>query len=432
MIALRKRNFRLYWLGQAISNTGNWMQVVALGWFVLQIAGSPIALGLLGLAQFLPILVLSLAGGMLADRFTRLHLLLVTQSAAMLLAFLLTLLALMDKPPLWSLLLVAALAAMVTAIDNPARQAFLSDLVGKDLLLNAIALNASVYNGAAVIGPSLAGLLLLRVGATGCFLLNALSFLAVLIALTMIAISRQPGIPENVVAPLAGARSIAGAQPLSGAEPLNNTKPIAGAQPHINIAASLREFGSLPQAPAILAILGIAAAASLLGRPYLLLMPAFARTVQHIGPQGLGIMVAASGLGSLLGALLLASLRSSKRLEGLLMITGISFGLALLIFALTPAFLFATLTLLGCGAGATMTMMVANTLLQTQAPTSMRGRVMSLYTLIAAGFTPLGALLVSGLGTEIGLQGATIIAGIGVVFIVIAGYQLLSRSIRIW
>lgn len=411
MIALRERNFRLYWLGQVISNTGNWMQVVALGWFILQVAGSPIALGLLGLAQFLPILVLSLAGGMLADRFIRLHLLFVTQSAAMVLAFLLTLLALMGKPPLWSLLLVAALAAMVTAIDNPARQAFLSDLVGKDLLLNAIALNASVYNGAAVIGPSLAGLLLLRVGAAVCFLLNALSFLAVLIALTMIAVSRQPGIAGKVVAPLADARSI------------------VGAQPHINIAASLREFGSFPQAPAILAVLAIAAAASLLGRPYLLLMPAFARTIQHVGPQGLGIMVAASGLGSLLGAILLASLRSSNHLERLLIITGVSFGLALVIFALTPAFLFATLVLLGCGAGATMTMMVANTLLQIRAPASMRGRVMSLYTLIAAGFTPLGALLVSALGTEIGLQGATIVAGIGIMMMVITAYQLLRQQL---
>ena len=138
-------------------------------------------------------------------------------------------------------------------------------------------------------------------------------------------------------------------------------------------------------------------------------------------------MVAASGLGSLLGAILLASLRSSKRLERLLMITGISFGLALVIFALTPAFLFATLVLLGCGAGATMTMMVANTLLQTHAPTAMRGRVISLYTLIAAGFTPLGALLVSGLGTWIGLQGATIIAGAGIIVVVIAGYRLLRR-----
>ncbi|HYT36847.1 MAG TPA: MFS transporter, partial [Ktedonobacteraceae bacterium] len=188
MIALRERNFRLYWLGQAISNIGNWMQVVALGWFILQLTGSPIALGMLGLAQFLPVLLLSLAGGILADRFLRLHLLMVTQSAAMALAFILTILALMGKPPLWSLLLIAALSAAVTAIDNPARQAFLSDLVGKDLLLSAVALNASVYNGAAVIGPSLAGLVLLRVGAAGCFLLNAFSFLAVLIALAVISI----------------------------------------------------------------------------------------------------------------------------------------------------------------------------------------------------------------------------------------------------
>jgi MFS family permease len=398
MIALRERNFRLYWLGQAVSNIGNWMQVVALGWFILQITGSPIALGLLGLAQFLPLFALSLVGGMLADRFRRLNLLLVTQSASMALAIALVLLALMGKPPLWSLLLVAALAAAVTAIDNPARQAFLSDLVGKDLLLNAVALNASVYNGAAVIGPSLAGLLLLRAGAAGCFLLNAFSFVAVLIALVMIAVgyARKPVKLETV-----------------SQKSANEARP------------SFREFSSLRHEYAILAVLGVAAATSLLGRPYLLLMPAFARTVQHVGPQGLGIMVAASGLGSLLGSLLLASLSSSKRLERLLMITGMGFGLALIIFALIPTFLFASLVLLGCGAGATMTMMVANTLLQTYAPTAMRGRVMSLYTLIAAGFTPLGSLLISGLGTWIGLEGATMVAGVGVMLVVIVGYRWL-------
>jgi len=402
MIALRERNFRLYWLGQAISNIGNWMQVVALGWFILQLTGSPIALGMLGLAQFLPVLLLSLAGGILADRFLRLHLLMVTQSAAMALAFILTILALMGKPPLWSLLLIAALSAAVTAIDNPARQAFLSDLVGKDLLLSAVALNASVYNGAAVIGPSLAGLVLLRVGAAGCFLLNAFSFLAVLIALAVISIEKA-----------------------------NQGKvSLTPARGNKSFTASLREFVSLRHKPAILAVLGIAAATSLLGRPYLLLMPAFAREVQHVGPQGLGLMVAASGLGSLIGALLLASLRSSKRLEHLLVITGVCFGISLAIFALVPYFLLASLVLIGCGAGATMTMMVANTLLQTSAPSAMKGRVMSLYTLIAAGFTPLGAFIVTGMATKIGLEYATIIAGIGVIIVVISGFQFIGRSIQ--
>ena len=402
MIALRERNFRLYWLGQAISNIGNWMQVVALGWFILQLTGSPIALGMLGLAQFLPVLLLSLAGGILADRFLRLHLLMVTQSAAMALAFILTILALMGKPPLWSLLLIAALSAAVTAIDNPARQAFLSDLVGKDLLLSAVALNASVYNGAAVIGPSLAGLVLLRVGAAGCFLLNAFSFLAVLIALAVISIEKA-----------------------------NQGKvSLTPARGNKSFTTSLREFGSLRHKPAILAVLGIAAATSLLGRPYLLLMPAFAREVQHVGPQGLGLMVAASGLGSLIGALLLASLRSSKRLEHLLVITGVCFGISLAIFALVPYFLLASLVLIGCGAGATMTMMVANTLLQTSAPSAMKGRVMSLYTLIAAGFTPLGAFIVTGMATKIGLEYATIIAGIGVIIVVISGFQFIGRSIQ--
>ena len=399
MIALRERNFRLYWLGQAISNIGNWMQVVALGWFILQLTGSPIALGLLGLTQFLPILLLFLAGGILADRFLRLHLLMVTQSAAMALAFILTILALMGKPTLWSLLLIAALSAAITAIDNPARQAFLSDLVGKDLLLSAVALNASVYNGAAVIGPSLAGLVLLRVGAAGCFLLNAFSFLAVLIALAVISIEKA-----------------------------NQGKvSLTPARGNKSFITSLREFGSLRHKPAILAVLGIAAATSLLGRPYLLLMPAFAREVQHVGLQGLGLMVAASGLGSLIGAFLLASLRSSKRLEHLLFITGVCFGISLAIFALVPYFLLASLVLLGCGAGATMTMMVANTLLQTSAPSAMKGRVMSLYTLIAAGFTPLGAFIVTGMATKIGLEYATILAGIGVIIVVISGFQFIER-----
>ena len=399
MVALRERKFRLYWLGQAVSNIGNWMQVVALGWFILQLTGSPIALGMLGLAQFLPVLLLSLAGGILADRFLRLHLLMVTQSAAMALAFILTILALMGKPTLWSLLLIAALSAAVTAIDNPARQAFLSDLVGKDLLLSAVALNASVYNGAAVIGPSLAGLVLLRVGAAGCFLLNAFSFLAVLIALAVISIEKA-----------------------------NQGKvSLTPARGNESFTTSLREFGSLRHKPAILAVLGIAAATSLLGRPYLLLMPAFAREVQHVGLQGLGLMVAASGLGSLIGALLLASLRSSKRLEHLLLITSVCFGISLAIFALVPYFLLASLVLLGCGAGATMTMMVANTLLQTSAPSAMKGRVMSLYTLIAAGFTPLGAFIVTGMATKIGLEYATILAGIGVIIVVISGFQFIER-----
>ncbi len=399
MVALRERKFRLYWLGQAVSNIGNWMQVVALGWFILQLTGSPIALGMLGLAQFLPVLLLSLAGGILADRFLRLHLLMVTQSAAMALAFILTILTLMGKPPLWSLLLIAALSAAITAIDNPARQAFLSDLVGKDLLLSAVALNASVYNGAAVIGPSLAGLVLLRVGAAGCFLLNAFSFLAVLIALAVISIEKA-----------------------------NQGKvSLTPARGNKSFTTLLREFGSLRHKPAILAVLGIAAATSLLGRPYLLLMPAFAREVQHVGPQGLGLMVAASGLGSLIGAFLLASLRSSKRLEHLLFITGVCFGISLAIFALVPYFLPASLVLLGCGAGATMTMMVANTLLQTSAPSAMKGRVMSLYTLIAAGFTPLGAFIVTGMATKIGLEYATILAGIGVIIVVISGFQFIER-----
>lgn len=400
MIALRERNFRLYWLGQAVSNIGNWMQVVALGWFILQLTGSPIALGLLGLAQFLPILLFSLVGGILADRFLRLHLLLVTQSAAMVLAFCLTILASMSKPPLWSLLLIAVLSAAVTAIDNPARQAFLSDLVDKDLLMSAVALNASVYNGAAVIGPSLAGLVLLRVGAAGCFLLNAFSFLAVLFALAAISIEKTN----------------------------HGRVSLIFASRNKSFTTSLREFGSLRHQSAILAVLGIAAATSLLGRPYLLLMPAFAREVQHVGPQGLGLMVAASGLGSLIGALLLASLRSSKRLEHLLLITGVCFGISLAIFALVSNFLLVSLVLICCGAGATMTMMVANTLLQTSAPSAMKGRVMSLYTLIAAGFTPLGAFIVTGISAKIGLEDATILAGIGVTIVVISGFQFIVRK----
>jgi MFS family permease len=407
MIALRERSFCLYWLGQAVSNTGNWMQVVALGWFVLQVSDAPIALGLLGLVQSIPIFTLSLVGGMLADRFSRLKVLIVTQSTAMVLAVVLALLAAQGKPPLWSLLVVAALAAAVTAIDNPARQAFLSDLVSKEALLNAVALNASVYNGAAVIGPSLGGLILLRVGAAGCFLLNALSFLAVLIALLTIAVMKARA--EHV-------------------ETEFLPSPVQGPSEAHRFDLSLRAFALLRHEYAIIAVLGIAAATSLLGRPYLLLMPAFARVVQHVGPLGLGLMVAASGVGSLGGSLLLASLKARARLERLLAVCGIGFGLVLVVFALTSSFLMASLVLVACGAGATMTMTIANTLLQTQAPTNMRGRIMSLYTLIAAGLTPLGALIVTALGRWIGLAGATVIAGLGVALAIIVGYRMLKEA----
>ena len=404
MIALRERNFRLYWLGQAVSNTGNWMQIVALSWFVLQLTGNPITIGLLGLAQSLPVFALSLVGGMLADRFPRLQLLIVTQSSAMLLAFILALLAATGKPPIWSLLLVAALAATVTAIDNPARQAFLSDLVDKEALLNAVSLNASVYNGAAVIGPTLAGLLLLRVGAAGCFAFNALSFLAVVCALIMIARAKNA------------------AQKKRDGE-TTDIQRVTSAP-----VSPVRAFWQLHSERSILAILGIAAAASLLGRPYLLLMPAFARTVQHVGPEQLGLMVAASGAGSFLGSIALATLNTSRHLHRLLLICGIGFGMVLALFALTPLFPLATLILAACGAGATMTMTVANTLLQTQAPAGMRGRVMSLYTLIAAGLTPLGALVISSLGAGIGLSMATAIMGAGIVICVVVGYWYLKSE----
>ncbi len=405
MIALRERNFRLYWLGQAVSNTGNWMQIVALSWFVLQLTGNPITIGLLGLAQSLPIFALSLIGGMLADRFPRLQLLIVTQSCAMLLAFILALLAAIGKPPIWCLLLIAALAATVTAIDNPTRQAFLSDLVGKEALLNAVALNASVYNGAAVIGPTLAGLLLLRIGAAGCFAFNALSFLAVVCALIMIA----------------RAKSSMQKKPF-------DVQMIQAHRDKISFISSVRAFWQLHAERSIVAVLGIAAAASLLGRPYLLLMPAFARTAQHAGPEQLGLMVAASGAGSFIGSIALATLNTSQHLHRLLLICGIGFGIVLALFALTPIFPLALLILVACGAGATMTMTVANTLLQTQAPAGMRGRIMSLYTLIAAGFTPLGALLVSSLGAGIGLGMATAIMGAGIVICVVIGYWYLNAK----
>jgi MFS family permease len=346
------------------------------------------------LAQAIPLFALSLVGGVLADRFPRLQILLVTQSAAMVLALVLALLAALGKPPLWSLLLVAALAAIVISIDNPTRQAFLSDLVGKEILLNAVALNASVYNGAAVIGPSLAGLLLVKVGAPGCFLLNALSFLPVLVALLIIARHMPP-------------------------------RPVSLQRQERSLRFSFVGFHSLRSEQAILAVLAIAAATSLLGRPYLLLMPAFARTVQHVGAVGLGAMVAASGAGSLIGSLLLASQRFLKRIEYMLLVCGVGFGLALGIFALATSYVLAVAVLVLCGAGATMTMTLANTLLQTYARAEMRGRVMSLYTLIAAGLTPLGTLLISTAAVWLQLSGATVVMGVAVVVAVAVGCRFL-------
>ena len=263
-----------------------------------------------------------------------------------------------------------------------------------EAVLQAVSLNASVYNGAAVIGPSLAGLLLVHVGVALCFSLNALSFLVVVIALLLIDKKRLVLDREH-----AGAKVV-----------------------HVRAIRRLKTPGQLR---IILVVLTIAATVSLLGRPYLLLLPAFARDVQRVGAQGLGVMVAASGLGSLVGAIFLASLRSSQPLKPLLLLCCAEFGIALTLFAGVPGFQVTLPLLFCCGAGATMTMMVANSWLQTAAPPDIRGRIMSLYTLIAAGFSQLGALLISGAAIWIGLEHTMLLAGLGVIFVILPGYLLL-------
>ena len=365
--SLQHRNFRLYWSGQVISQIGTWMQVVAQGWVVYNLTDSPLMLGLVNFAALLPVLPVSLLAGVLSDRFPRRKLILIAESVLMAEAFVMAGLIWLGIIQVWHVMLLSFIYGTASAIEQPARLAFILDVVGKEDLTNAVALNASGNNTGRILGPALAGLIIAAYGEAACFLINGISFLAVILALVAIRIveATKPKVPLQVLGSLK-----------NGFQYMLNNKTI-------------------------LNLLVIVSIASFLTIPYITLMPVFARDNLQLGADALGFLMTAVGVGAILGALLVANLHAGRRGFWLLAVNIIG-PLFLVLFAMSSTYWVSLLLVTLVGASNSIRFTLANSLLQLNTSDEYHGRVMSIFNLLFAGMSRVGAVLIGGFGEMVG------------------------------
>jgi len=374
--SLRYRDFALFWTGNFLSNIGTWMQNLALGWQILVMTNSPFLLGLNGFLGTLPSLVFSLPGGAIADRLNRRKLMLITQTSMALLALVLALLTSFHVIRIGEILAISFLTGLASALNNPAYQALVPDLVEREDLVNAVALNSAQFNMSRAIGPTLAGLALGKVGTAGCFYLNSVSFLALIVALLVI----------NVPVRRAREASTVWGAMLDGLRFVNQHR-------------------------LIIILLSIPSFLSLLGLPFVVLMPVFARDLLRVGPSGLGYLMAGAGLGAVLSALTLAAQRSAERKGGFIITSAAVFSLALILLAHAHSFWWAFFLLMVLGATMVGALALTNTTLQIISPPELRGRIMSFYTLTVMGLAPLGSLWVGSVAEIQGTRFALTLGG---------------------
>lgn len=391
LASLRYRNYRLLWIGTLISHSGDWMDQIALNWLMLVLTNSPFYLGLLNLVRGVPILLLTLVGGVLADRMERRKLLVITQSASMALAFILGALVSTGLIQVWQLLIISTLRGITMSFHMPARQTIISDMVPRKDLANAIALNATTMNLTRIIGPTIAGLLIATLGISSPFYLNGISFLAVIYTLYAM---QFPPAPATSQAPTA-------------------------------MHQELREvLGYVRRSPMLISLIIIALVPMFLGHPYMTMLTVFARDVLSVGATGLGILTAASSVGAVVGGLAVASAGNSTRKWPIMLISMMGFGVALVLFSMSRWALVSAILLLAVGAMNTAFNSVNNTILQLAAPDHLRGRLVSILFL-NRGMVPLGTALAGFLATLIGaplavglMAGTLILVGLGVVAMV--------------
>jgi len=365
--ALRHRNFQLFFSGQLISLIGTWMQTVAQAWLVYRMTKSALLLGSVGFASQIPVFLVAPLGGITADRVNRQRLVIATQAAALILAGILAALTLTGVVQVWHIFVLAALLGVVNAFDIPARQSFLVDMVGKEDLMNAIALNSSMFNGARVIGPAIAGILVAKIGEGWCFAANSISYIAVIVGLSLMHVH---------CVPRASKRS-----------------------PIENIVEGFRWVNRTRVVRALLLLLGLV---SLVGMPYTVLMPIFADKILHGGARGLGILMGATGVGALFGALTLAAKTGVKGLGRWVAFACGSFGVSLFLFSFSRSFWLSVALLLPAGYSMMLQMACSNTLVQTMVPDPLRGRVMSVYSMMFMGMAPFGAFFGGAFAQRVG------------------------------
>lgn len=391
--ALRSRNYRLFFAGQGISLIGTWMQRIAMSWLVYRLSHSALLLGVAGFAGQLPTFLLSPITGVLADRWNRHRTLVVTQMLAMLQAIILTVLVMTRTVQVWQVIALAAVLGTINAFDMPVRQSFIVQMIErKDDLGNAIALNSSMVNAARLLGPSIAGILIAAFGEGICFLLNAASYVAVIAALLMMRI-----VPVR-------------ARPTNG-------HWMEGLREGFSYA-----FGFEP----IRYIILLLALVSLVGMPYQILMPVFAKEVLGGGSHTLGFLMGAAGCGALVGTIYLACLKSARGLGRVIAISAAVFGIGLIAFSFSHVVWLSMLLIFVAGLGMIVQMASSNTVLQTIVDDDKRGRVMSFYAMAFMGMAPFGSLLAGALASAIGAP-LTLVVGGG---LTILGALLFARKLK--
>lgn len=375
--ALRHRNFRLFISGQLISVVGTWMQTVAQSWLVYRLTRSAALLGAVGFASQIPVLFIGPLAGIVADRYSRQRIVIGTQTMMMIQALAMAALTLTHRIQVWQVFCLALMLGVCNAFDVPARQSFIVEMVGKDDLMNAIALNSSMFNAARSIGPAIAGALVAALGEGLCFLLNGLSFIAVIAGLLLMKINRNALQPDH--------------------------------------APTLRQFtegiryvrGNRPMRTLML-LLGVV---SLLGMPYAVLMPIFADELLKSGARGLGELLTSAGLGALGGALWLARRQRVQGLDLVLTYACVGFGVSLMLFSFSRIFWLSLLLLVPAGFFMMTQLASTNTLIQSMVPNVMRGRVMGIYSMMFLGMAPFGSLFAGYMANQLGAPVAVFFSG---------------------
>jgi len=370
--ALQHRNFQLFFAGQLVSLIGTWMQSTAQLWLVYRLTNSAALLGVFGFANQIPILLLASIGGYVGDRYNRHRGVIATQTAAMILAFMLAALtlsgAIHDARGAAVIIFIAFLVGIVNAFDVPIRQAFLVQMVGKEDLPNAIALNSSIFNGARVVGPAVAGFAIAWIGEGWCFFLNGVSFLAVILALL--------------------------AMRLTAVERKRSTEsPLRSLMQGFHFA-----MNDLPIRSALLLLSWL----SLLGLQYAVFLPIFASDIFHSGARGLGLLMSSAGVGAVLGALHFAARTEFKGLARWIAGTSAMCGIGLVLFSQSRVFWVSMAVLFVVGFSATVQMAATNTIVQSRVPDELRGRIMAVYATMFMGVQPIGSLLAGGVAKRIG------------------------------
>ena len=381
MRAFRHRNYRLFYAGQTVSLVGTWMQSVAQAWLVLQLTHDPLYLGVIAAAQFTPVLLFGLFGGVIADAVPKRQTLIATQSTMMFLALVLAALAAAGVAQVWMIVILALLLGIANAVDMPVRQAFSVEMVGREDVGNAVALNSAMFNSARIVGPAVAGLTIGAAGVAVAFLLNGLSFIAVIVGLFLMR-DDELRLPPPSPRP-------------------KTPRAVVG-----SLAEGLRYVRATPIVLLAILVVGVVAT---FGMNFNVLVPAYTQDVLHADAAALGFLMAASGIGSLIAALWIAfnASGSVRPLVGGALLLGVA-EVALAAVGLMSV---ALVLMLLVGIGAISMTATANTAIQLAVPDALRGRVISVYTTVFAGSTPIGGLVMGAIASGLGVPVAFAIGG---------------------